>query len=229
MREVTLIVIAKAPMPGRVKTRLCPPLEPAQAARLARAALEDTLAAVHSTPARRHVLALDGEPGDWLPEGFDVIPQCEGGLGARLASAFVRVGGPGLLVGMDTPQVTTELLGEAVAALEGEAADAVLGPAEDGGYWAIGLKRPCPTVFDGVPMSSGSTAAEQRRQLTRLGMTCEELPSLRDVDTIGDARAVADECPGSRFAAAMGSLQPHATTPHATTPLPLEAQCAARA
>lgn len=206
MSGVSLIVIAKEPVAGRVKTRLCPPLEPGEAASLARAALEDTLEAVAPTPARRHVLVLDGQPGDWLPDGFEVIPQGGGGLGARLASAFVQVGGPALLVGMDTPQLTPELLGKSVTELEA-GADAVLGPADDGGYWAIGLRRPWPTVFDGVPMSSERTAAAQRAQLSRLGMNCVELPQLRDVDTIDDARAVAAECPSSRFAALLRPLE----------------------
>src|SRR5215475_12006380 len=72
------VVIAKEPVPGRVKTRLTPPFTPAEAALLAEAALADTLAAVAAAPVSRHVLALDGVPGDWLPAGFDVIPQCGG-------------------------------------------------------------------------------------------------------------------------------------------------------
>ena len=106
----TLLVIAKEPRPGRVKTRLTPPFTPEEAAALAEAALADTLRAVAAAPARRRVLVLDGQPGPWLPPGFDVVPQCAGGLDERLAAAFAGCDGPALLIGMDTPQVTPGLL-----------------------------------------------------------------------------------------------------------------------
>lgn len=100
----TLLVIAKEPRPGRVKTRLTPPFTPREAALLAEAALVDTLRTVAATPASRHVLVLDGTPGRWLPPGFDVEPQCAGGLDERLAAAFAGCEGPTLLIGMDTPR-----------------------------------------------------------------------------------------------------------------------------
>src|SRR5436305_587964 len=148
-----LIVIAKEPAPGRSKTRLTPPLTAEAAAGLAAAALADTLAAAAACPAQRHVLALDGAPGDWVPPGFEVIPQRGTGLDERLASAFDDVAEPALLIGMDTPQVTPALLAAGVRALERPGTDAVLGPALDGGYWAIGLRRPRRELFLGVPMS----------------------------------------------------------------------------
>jgi glycosyltransferase A (GT-A) superfamily protein (DUF2064 family) len=139
-----LCVIAKEPRPGFSKTRLTPPCTPADAASIAAAALADTLDVVRSTPARRRVLALDGSTGDWLPDGFDVIPQAEGGLDARLAAAFASCFAthpdePVVLIGMDTPQVTADHLLTAGARLNA-GADAVLGPATDGGYWLIGLR-----------------------------------------------------------------------------------------
>lgn len=99
----TLLVIAKEPRPGWVKTRLTPPFTASEAAALARAALADTLSAVAAAPASRRVLVLDGTPGPWLPPGFDVVPQCAGGLDERLAGAFAGCDGPALLIGMDTP------------------------------------------------------------------------------------------------------------------------------
>src|SRR5690242_2238203 len=101
-----LIVIAKAPVPGKVKTRLCPPCTPAQAADLARAALRDTLTAALAARAGRRVLVLEGMPGPWLPDGFEVIAQHGDGLAERLGAAFADVGESAFLVGMDTPQVT---------------------------------------------------------------------------------------------------------------------------
>ncbi|TQK50833.1 hypothetical protein FBY35_1189 [Streptomyces sp. SLBN-118] len=202
-RSGTLLVIAKAPVPGRVKTRLCPPYSPDEAARLAEAALADTLEVVLATPVRRRVLVLDGAPGDWLPDGFDVVPQCQGGLDERLAHAFGLCEGPALLVGMDTPQLTIELLATGLELGEGEAS---FGPADDGGFWALGLAEPDPALLRGVPMSVPETGAIQRHRLLRTGLAVRQLPVLRDVDTADDARLVAAQAPHGRFAAAMTAL-----------------------
>src|SRR4051812_4008827 len=134
--SATLIVIAKAPVPGRVKTRLCPPCTPVQAAALAEASLRDTLAAALRTRAHRRVVALDGAGGGWLPDGFEVIPQRGAGLAERLACAFADVGGPAFLIGMDTPQVRPEWLDAGLDALSER--HAALGASRDGGYWGIG-------------------------------------------------------------------------------------------
>jgi rSAM/selenodomain-associated transferase 1 len=201
-----LLVMTKAPAPGRSKTRLTPPCTPEQAAALARAALEDTLAsgAAARLPTRR-VVVLDGEPAAWLPPGFEVVAQRGPGLAERLAAAFEDAGAPALLVGMDTPQVTPGLLDAGLAALAG-GADAVLGEAPDGGYWAIGLQRADRRVFDGIPMSAADTGARQRARLASLGLRVVVLPPLRDVDTIEDARAVAAGAPMGRFAALFSRL-----------------------
>ncbi|GAA2079312.1 DUF2064 domain-containing protein [Streptomyces albiaxialis] len=196
----TLLVIAKEPVPGRVKTRLTPPFSPEEAARLARAALADTLAAVAATPADRRVLVLDGAPGPWLPGGVEVLPQAAGGLDERLADAFSRVAGPALLIGMDTPQVTPRLLARGLALARDGAA---LGPAADGGFWALGLAAPDPSLVRGVPMSTDETGAAQRRRLVRAGLAVGTLPTLRDVDTAADARAVAATAPTTHFAHAL--------------------------
>jgi hypothetical protein len=197
----TLLVIAKQPVPGRVKTRLVPPCTHEQAAALAEAALADTLRAVLMAPAARRVLVLDGEPGPWLPPGFDIVPQCGGPLDERLAAAFAAVRGPALLIGMDTPQVTPGLL-----AVDWQAADAVFGPAADGGFWALGLREPDPGLLRGVPMSTSATGAIQRARLVAAGLRVAELPQLRDVDTAADALAVARQAPQTRFAARAGEL-----------------------
>ena len=109
-----VVVIAKEPVAGRVKTRLTPPFSPLQAARLAAAALADTLAAAALVRAVRHVLALEGTPGGWLPPGFDVVAQRGRGLDERLAAAFGQAYAclpvPVVLIGMDTPQVTPGML-----------------------------------------------------------------------------------------------------------------------
>ncbi|MCY0928595.1 DUF2064 domain-containing protein [Streptomyces sp. H27-H1] len=201
MSTTTLLVIAKEPVPGRVKTRLTPPYTPAEAAELAEASLADTLAAVAAAPARRRVLVLQGRPGPWLPPGFEVVPQCAGTLDLRLAAAFAGCTGPALLIGMDTPQVTPELLD-----VDWSAHDAWFGPAVDGGFWALGLAAPDPALLRGVPMSVPGTGAVQYERLRAAGLRTGRLPVLRDVDTAEDARLVAAEAPAGAFAARLAAI-----------------------
>ncbi len=203
---LTLAIIAKEPIPGHAKTRLCPPLSLAQAAGLAGAALADTLAAVAATPADRRVLVLAGRRPTWLPVGIEVIAQRGNGLDERLANAFADLAGPALVIGMDTPQVGPRTLAAGLARLR--RAPAVLGPAEDGGYWAIGLRHPDPRALIGVPMSSSGTLAAQRTRLEGLGLAVEELETLRDVDTYADALVVAGAAADTRFAARLAAIGP---------------------
>lgn len=200
----TLVVIAKAPVAGRSKTRLSPPCTPSEAASLAAAALRDTLEAVDASRARRRVVALEGEIGDWLPASFEVIAQRGLGLDERLAAAFVDVAEPALLIGMDTPQVTPALLDDALDAACN--ADAVLGHTVDGGFWAVGLQRPVASAFVGVPMSTTWTGAAQQLRLERLGLEVATLPRLNDVDYIADAIEVAAQAGDSHFASALEKL-----------------------
>lgn len=204
----TLIVIAKAPVPGRVKTRLTPPFTPEQGAELARAALADTLDSGVCTGFDRLVLALEGDPElVGTPPEFTVVPQVPGGLDRRLAAAFHQAAvldpGPVLLVGMDTPQVTGPLL---EACLPTSWEDATIGLAEDGGFWSLGFSRPRDVALDrligGVPMSTDTTGAVQLGRLTAAGLRVRRLPVLRDVDTAADLAAVAAAAPASRFAQA---------------------------
>jgi rSAM/selenodomain-associated transferase 1 len=203
----TLLVMAKAPVPGKVKTRLCPPCTPEEAAGIAAAALADTLDAASSVPDAWRVLVLDGTHP--APDGWTTVRQRGVGLGERLTQAFAdtrRPGRPTLLIGMDTPQVTASLLGRAFEELT--SADAVLGAAADGGWWALGLREPGhASVLRDVPMSTERTGALTLRALRLRGLRVAPLPILRDVDTAGDAVAVAALCPsGSRFATAVRHL-----------------------
>ncbi len=202
---LTIAVLAKAPAAGRVKTRLCPPCSPAQAAYLAAAALEDTMVMARATPADRHVLVLDGHADGWSGRGLEVLDQRGDGLDERLAAAFSDLGGPTLLVGMDTPQVTTAELTDAAHHLVSNGHD-VVGPALDGGFWAIGLHRPDPKDFLGVPMSEAITGAAQVERLEARGRCVHLLGMQRDVDDWDDALAVADLAPTTRFAEAVAAV-----------------------
>ncbi len=196
----TLIVIAKAPVPGRVKTRLMPAVTAADAADLAAAALSDTLDVVDATPAHTRLLAFDGVAEGWLRAGWAHCAQPRGGLDMRLAAAFgCAAPGPALLVGMDTPQLTPALL----APFDQSAFDACLGPTVDGGYWCLGLRDPslAAALICGIPMSTSTTYAAQLDRLTSHGLRVQVLDELVDVDTAADARVVARLAPSTRFAA----------------------------
>lgn len=200
--DTVILVIAKAPTPGLVKTRLTPPCTPEQAADLAAAALADTLETVARTPARQRVVVFEGAPDGWVPDGFDVLPQVSGGLDVRIAAALGAVDGPALLIGMDTPQVSPELL----LCCDFRLRPAWLGPAEDGGFWALGLAEPDPALVLGVPMSVSYTGIVQHKRLVENGLVVGELPPLRDVDTWADAERVASDAPHTRFARTVRTL-----------------------
>ncbi|OLT20773.1 glycosyltransferase involved in cell wall biogenesis [Pseudonocardia sp. CNS-139] len=218
---MALVVLAKAPEPGRVKTRLCPPAVAAEAADIAAAALLDTLAAVRATPGGRPVLALAGRlpaaaRADELAAAVRDVPvvaQRGTDLGARIAAAhadagLVAPGLPTLQIGMDTPQVDARLLARcADALLAPPAPDAVLGPAADGGWWALGLRDPgCARVIAEVPTSRPDTGRRTLEALRSAGLRVALLPTLRDVDTAADAVAVSRAAPGTRFAAAVHAV-----------------------
>ncbi len=212
--RATLAAICKAPVAGRVKTRLCPPCSPEEAAELATELLRDTFAALRATPARRRVAVLDGAPGTWLGPGIEVVSQRGGGLDERLAGLCEDLpGGPLVIVGMDTPQLDSRLLGAAAEALEH--APAAIGAAADGGYWCLALRAPDAALLRGVPMSAPHTADAQRARLRAAGLPPAELPALDDVDDIASARRAAAAAPDSRFAArlrALGLVEPAVAT-----------------
>ncbi|MCR1783969.1 DUF2064 domain-containing protein [Nocardioides carbamazepini] len=201
--------MAKSPVPGRVKTRLAADIGAATAARVAAAALLDTIAACASAvgPGRCR-LALDGELTDAVDgvrlrralSGWSVVPQEAGSLGERIAAAFAVLRGPVVQVGMDTPQATPGLLVDAAALLDQH--DGVLGPAEDGGWWLLGLREPCrAAAVATVPMSTEWTGAATRSALEDIGLTVADAPVLRDIDDLADLRAVAASHPGLLVAA----------------------------
>jgi uncharacterized protein len=198
------VLIAKAPVPGRVKTRLCPPCTPEQAAAIAAAALADTVAVLDTAPVVARTLAVEGDLA--APLGWHRITQRGPGLGERLAAAYADTARPGvatLLVGMDTPQLSAAAVAAVATALTG--ADAVLGPALDGGWWGLALRDPHDAeVLAGVPMSTADTGALTLAALRRRGRRVVLRPALRDVDTVADALAVARLCSeGGAFARAV--------------------------
>jgi glycosyltransferase A (GT-A) superfamily protein (DUF2064 family) len=207
-RSATVLLLAKEPVPGRVKTRLHSSFSPAEASRLAAAAIEDSLAAVGAARVARRIAVWDGAGVSWRHRlgraGVAVLDQRPGSLNDRLTGAFLdstAADGPGtqdrarLLIGMDTPQATAALLES-----DWDGADAVLGLSDDGGFWAIGLRGADPEeCFRGIPMSTDRTGAAQLNRLVDLGLSVKLLAPLRDVDEPGDAAAVAYEHPRLHF------------------------------
>jgi rSAM/selenodomain-associated transferase 1 len=210
--SATVLVLAKAPVPGQVKTRLCPPATPGEAARIAAASLLDTLDAARG---QRTVVALVGSLADAEQRAevraalahCRVVPQRGATFAARLVAAHADAGGNGpvIQVGMDTPQLDPTLLDEAGRALGN--CDAVLGPARDGGWWALGMHNPRHAqVLAGVPMSTPDTGVRTLHALHAAGLRVTLLPELSDVDTMEDAQRVAAAVPGSGFAAAVAQV-----------------------
>ncbi len=218
-----LLIVAKAPVPGQVKTRLTPPFTPHQAAALAAASLLDTLDACRTAAdlaGAELVVALSGDPALAMSApairsglaGLRVLPQRGEGLAARLAAAHLDAAGDfgtTLQVGMDTPQLQPAVLVAAIDRLSSpEGPDAVLGHADDGGWWALGLRRSgAARCLAGVAMSTDHTGADTLVALEAQQHRVEMLPTLRDVDTVGDLEDVAAVTDG-RFGALARALRP---------------------
>jgi uncharacterized protein len=209
---VTLLVVAKAPVPGRAKTRLAATVGDRVAAEIAAAALLDTLDAVANTPVAARVVALTGELDAAAGAAeirrrlasFTVIGQRGNDFGDRLANAHADaatvVGQPVLQIGMDTPQVTAELLHDCGRRLV--ESPGVLGLAPDGGWWALGVHSPAlAECLRDVPMSQPDTGALTLKALRSNGVDVALLGELADFDIADDVAAVRAVCrPGSRFA-----------------------------
>lgn len=203
----TLVLIAKEPLPGKVKTRLTPALTPEQAAELAAACISDTIAAIAELPADRRVLAFDGDVIPVGAENYDVLPQSEGTLDQRLGAIFDSIAGPIVLIGMDTPQISAADLAPAFVGWP-DGIDAWFGPASDGGFWALGMREPNGDLIRGVPMSQDDTGARQLERLHSAGLRIGMLPELLDVDTIADAHTVAEIAPHTAFARTLSDFSP---------------------
>jgi glycosyltransferase A (GT-A) superfamily protein (DUF2064 family) len=216
---VTVLVVAKAPVPGQAKTRLATTVGDRAAADIAAAALLDTLDAVADAPVAERVVALTGNLDDACAgtelrarlADFTVVPQRGTTFAERLANAHAdaaaATGGlPVLQIGMDTPQVTDELIGE--CARELLAADAVLGLARDGGWWVLGVTTPAMAdCLRAIPMSRADTGAVTLAALGDTAPNVSLVPTLADVDTVDDVDEVRRDCAsGSRFAHATQCL-----------------------
>jgi uncharacterized protein len=199
IRANALVVMAKAPIPGAVKTRLVPFLSPEEAAELARALLVDQL---------RHLSAIDNadcylafspeEAGAMMrelaPERFELFSQKDGDLGARMENIFTKLFAKGhrhvVLIGADLPPVPLTYFSKAFASLSDTERCAVLGPSQDGGYYLIGLNRDQPALFDQMTWSHDQVLTQTLARLISLDIKSHLLPTWRDIDTIDDVRCL---------------------------------------
>ena len=192
--SAALIVFAKAPVPGQVKTRLCPPLTPDEAASLHGSLVLDLLERCQSLKGCDRILA--GAPTPEHPFfgamktrfKIPVWDQVGHDLGARMAHAFQSsLGSPYhavLIVGTDIPGLTASLISTAFRSLQHH--DIVLGPTVDGGYYLIGLRSPIPELFENIPWSTDTVFSLTQEKITALGLSLKILPMLRDLDAVED-------------------------------------------
>jgi rSAM/selenodomain-associated transferase 1 len=198
-----LVIFAKAPIPGQVKTRLCPPLTPDEAATLHGSfvldLLERTKAAVgrFKLPLDRYLACAPSSSHVFFKileerQGVRLIDQMGDDLGARMQQVFDTLFARGyrhvVMVGTDVPSLPLEQYKDALSLLQ--AHDLVLGPALDGGYYLIGLNRPMPELFAGIPWSTGQVLSRTQEKARALGLTVALTTPWRDVDTIDDLQAL---------------------------------------
>lgn len=193
-----ILLFAKYPVPGQVKTRLIPVLGADRAARLHRRMTETALDKVRTSGLRIAVCA-SGAPRRrfraWLGDGVRYQRQCHGDLGRRMEQAFAKAFRQGeikvIAIGTDVPGLTPELLREAADALD--SADVVIGPATDGGYYLIGMRKPHSALFQDIAWGTGRVLQQTRKALVASGLRCRELAPLSDVDRPKDLDGVADD------------------------------------
>jgi rSAM/selenodomain-associated transferase 1 len=192
-----LIIFAKEPRPGLVKTRLSPPLSPEETAQLYHSFLQDIMAEMARVPEMRLAVAFSppGAQGffrNLSPPGTELFPQEGADLGERMARAFARGFAAGfgqvVLRGSDVPDLPAAVVSEAQAVLAAGRAQVVLGPCPDGGYHLIGLRRPQPSLFQGLAWSSGTVLTDTVSLARQLGLTVHLLPPWPDIDTYDDLR-----------------------------------------
>lgn len=207
-RATAVAIFAKAPVAGQVKTRLVPPLTPAEAADVALACIQQTIERLPRGAEFSHFLYLDGDLDSEVgataaAQGIEVRAQAPGDLGARLRAAFSQLLDEGfprvLAIGSDSPTLPPGRLRAAARALL--ANNAVLGPSEDGGYYLLGVSRPAWELLEAIPWSTSAVAQATRDRASRAGISLAELEPWYDVDDAETLRrAIADSGPGSALA-----------------------------
>lgn len=185
MTSPRLVLFTRYPEPGKAKTRMISALGPEGAAALHRRLTERTLASMRATGLPMEIRVTGARADafrDWLGRDLDVVDQGEGDLGSRLARAASRT--PAILLGADTPALTAAHLHALATALLSNSV--AIGPAEDGGYWALGVAAPMPFLFEDMPWSTDQVCAITLARLTERGVGAAILDTLSDLDRPAD-------------------------------------------
>lgn len=193
--------MAKAPVPGQVKTRLCPPLDPQMAADLHRSLVIDTIERLGALPGIELVVAYSSPDGsaffrDIVPPGTHCDPQRGRDHGERMYRCFEEHCRPGVavvVVGSDSPTLPLRYIEDAYRLLETGSAKAVFGPSDDGGYYLVGLISPHPHLFRGIEWSTDRVLEQSLERACELGIKPGLLPEWYDVDTPADLARLALE------------------------------------
>jgi rSAM/selenodomain-associated transferase 1 len=208
IRANALVVMAKAPVPGTVKTRLVPPFSFEEAAELYRCLLLDQIDNLNSFRDADLFLAFSPDEAasffkEIVPAGFACFPQRGEDLGERMNHAFIELSNKGYkhiaIIGGDLPAFPQRFLEEAFVRLERSETDVVLGPSRDGGYYLIGMNRPIPEIFEEITWGSDSVLSSTIQKLSKLGLKPHLLPLWFDIDTPEDLRYL--ESVSNRFSA----------------------------
>jgi rSAM/selenodomain-associated transferase 1 len=195
-----VVIMARKPEPGKVKTRLVPPLSPEDASKLYHCFLLDKIEQVKEVNGASHIVAFTPESSrdffeEIISQDFKLLAQKGENLGSRLANVsdslfderYERI----LILDSDSPNLPTQYITEGLKALE--TVDVVLGPCEDGGYYLIGLSSKIPQIFEGIPWSTPAVAMMTVEKARELGKTVTLLPQWYDVDTIDDLKRLKKE------------------------------------
>lgn len=199
MSACEILIFARTPELGKVKTRLAADLGEERALRTYKYLLAHTRESVSRSgfPARVHLAGPMPETDLWSVAGFRRVPQADGDLGARMSAAFAQAFADGVrslvIIGTDCPALSPAHLHEAMKALETH--EAVIGPADDGGYWLLGLSAPVRAIFEDKAWSTDTVLRDTLADFKALGMSVARLDVLRDVDTADDLHALVEEHP----------------------------------
>jgi len=200
--STALIVFAKAPIPGEVKTRLCPPLDPDEAASLHGTLVLDTVERAKGLAGAS--LYVAGAPDLAHPffkvlegrYGAKLLAQRGPDLGARMKwamqDAFEQGAEDVLLTGTDLPTLPRARLQQALTLIKKH--DVVLGPTADGGYYLIGLRKMVPALFEGIAWSTAEVFADTKKKIEDAGLSLGLLPECRDLDTLEDLKVFIGLC-----------------------------------
>ncbi|MBP1777257.1 MAG: uncharacterized protein H6Q86_3267, partial [candidate division NC10 bacterium] len=209
-KRLALAVMAKRPQAGKVKTRLCPPLTPEEAAQLAHCFLLDKLEQIRRFPSVARFVAFSPPDAEdffhaQAGEAFSLLPQRGVDLGERLSDLSARLLGAGftavMIIGTDSPTLPDAALQEAHAVLTRDRADVVLGPVDDGGYYLIGLRRPSEVLFQGIAWSTDTVLLQTVARAGRAALRTHLLPKWFDVDGEPDLRRLVRDLADDRIPA----------------------------